>query len=129
MRLLSSLQVCPHCSQYIRPIKFRLILAGTTGLPKGVLSTQRQFLTNVLNVLPALFLSVYMLIILPQVLVGGFRAALRRGDDFPAVQSSGPQKATLVAVPLFHVTGSTSFSVGAYFMKPEFPLFMPLTYN
>lgn len=47
----------------------------------------------------------------PQVLVGGFRAALRRGDDFPTIQRKGPQKATLVAVPLFHVTGSTSFSV------------------
>lgn len=50
-----------------------------------------------------------------QVLVGGFRAALRRGDEFPAAQSTGPQKGTLVGVPLFHVTGSTSFSVGDFF--------------
>ncbi|TEB38383.1 acetyl-CoA synthetase-like protein [Coprinellus micaceus] len=63
-----------------------IFTSGTTGLPKGVLSTQRQFLTNVLNVL-----------------VGGFRAALRRGDG----------KAALVAVPLFHVTGSTSYSMMA----------------
>ncbi|KAF9566756.1 long-chain-fatty-acid-CoA ligase [Agrocybe pediades] len=73
-----------------------IFTSGTTGLPKGVLSTQRQFLTNVLNVL-----------------VGGFRAALRRGDDFPTFQRTGVQKATLVAVPLFHVTGSTSFSMMA----------------
>lgn len=30
-----------------------LTIVGTTGLPKGVLSTQRQFLTNVLNVCPS----------------------------------------------------------------------------
>ncbi|KDR75885.1 hypothetical protein GALMADRAFT_1331600 [Galerina marginata CBS 339.88] len=73
-----------------------IFTSGTTGLPKGVLSTQRQFLTNVLNVL-----------------VGGFRASLRRGEDFPTIQRIGPQKATLVTVPLFHVTGSTSFSMMA----------------
>ncbi|CAA7257483.1 unnamed protein product [Cyclocybe aegerita] len=73
-----------------------IFTSGTTGLPKGVLSTQRQFLTNVLNVL-----------------AGGFRAALRRGEDFPTKQRTVPQKATLVSVPLFHVTGSTSFSMMA----------------
>ncbi|KAJ2913136.1 hypothetical protein MD484_g7268, partial [Candolleomyces efflorescens] len=87
-----------------------IFTSGTTGLPKGVLSTQRQFLTNVLNVL-----------------VGGFRAALRRGEDLsptpsPSPSTSGststsapvvPQKAALVAVPLFHVTGSTSYSMMA----------------
>ncbi|KAF8973261.1 long-chain-fatty-acid-CoA ligase [Flammula alnicola] len=73
-----------------------IFTSGTTGLPKGVLSTQRQFMTNVLNVL-----------------AGGFRAALRRGEDFPTTQRTGPQKATLIAVPLFHVTGSTSFSMMA----------------
>ncbi len=36
------------CSQYHNRFKTRH--TGTTGLPKGVLSTQRQFLTNVLNV-------------------------------------------------------------------------------
>ncbi|KAG2015644.1 long-chain-fatty-acid-CoA ligase [Coprinopsis cinerea AmutBmut pab1-1] len=74
-----------------------IFTSGTTGLPKGVLSTQRQFLTNVLNVL-----------------VGGFRAALRRGEDLPSpMTKSCPQKAALVAVPLFHVTGSTSYSMMA----------------
>ncbi|KAF8906525.1 hypothetical protein CPB84DRAFT_1813777 [Gymnopilus junonius] len=73
-----------------------IFTSGTTGLPKGVLSTQRQFLTNVLNVL-----------------VGGCRASLRRGEDLPKIQKADPQKAALVAVPLFHVTGSTSFSMMA----------------
>lgn len=73
-----------------------IFTSGTTGLPKGVLSTQRQFLTNVFNVL-----------------VGGFRAALRRGGSLPSVQRPGPQVGALVAVPLFHVTGSTSYSMMA----------------
>ncbi|KAH6914008.1 hypothetical protein BKA70DRAFT_1260152 [Coprinopsis sp. MPI-PUGE-AT-0042] len=74
-----------------------IFTSGTTGLPKGVLSTQRQFLTNVLNVL-----------------VGSFRAALRRGEDLPWPMTRTPcQKAALVAVPLFHVTGSTSYSMMA----------------
>ncbi|KAF5355120.1 hypothetical protein D9756_005291 [Leucocoprinus leucothites] len=73
-----------------------IFTSGTTGLPKGVLSTQRQFLTNVLNVL-----------------AGGFRAALRKGDPLPSVQRPGPQAGALVAVPLFHVTGSTSYSMMA----------------
>lgn len=68
--------------------------SGTTGLPKGVLSTQRQFLTNVLNVL-----------------AGGCRAALRRGETLSVTQKGGLQKAILISVPLFHVTGSTSFSM------------------
>lgn len=74
-----------------------MFTSGTTGLPKGVLSTQRQFLTNVLNTL-----------------VGSRRAALRRGDDLAPVQNEagpGPQKGALVAVPLFHVTGLTSYSM------------------
>ena len=35
------------------------MLLGTTGLPKGVLSTQRQFLSNSLNVCYILFLHVH----------------------------------------------------------------------
>ncbi|KAF9568919.1 acetyl-CoA synthetase-like protein [Agrocybe pediades] len=70
-----------------------LFTSGTTGMPKGVLSTQRQFITNVLNV-------VY----------GGRRAALRRGDDIP-LPPVGPQKGILLSVPLFHVTGLTSLSM------------------
>ncbi|KAF8900517.1 long-chain-fatty-acid-CoA ligase [Mucidula mucida] len=73
-----------------------MFTSGTTGLPKGVLSTQRQFLTNVLNTI-----------------VGGRRAALRRGETLPQAAPPAPQKGALVAVPLFHVTGTTSYSMMA----------------
>ncbi|KAF9058217.1 hypothetical protein BJ165DRAFT_1426444 [Panaeolus papilionaceus] len=70
-----------------------LFTSGTTGLPKGVLSTQRQYLTNILNVM-----------------VSSRRAALRRGEGIP-VPVPGPQKGILIPVPLFHVTGLTSLSM------------------
>ncbi|PBK95040.1 acetyl-CoA synthetase-like protein [Armillaria gallica] len=73
-----------------------MFTSGTTGLPKGVLSTQRQFLTNTLNTI-----------------VGGRRALLRRGGNLPgpAAPVNGPQKGALIAVPLFHVTGTTSYTM------------------
>ncbi|KAK0213446.1 hypothetical protein DFS33DRAFT_1289334 [Desarmillaria ectypa] len=73
-----------------------MFTSGTTGLPKGVLSTQRQFLTNTLNTI-----------------VGGRRALLRRGGNLPdpAAPVKGPQKGALIAVPLFHVTGTTSYTM------------------
>ncbi|KAF8639785.1 hypothetical protein AX17_001045 [Amanita inopinata Kibby_2008] len=71
-----------------------IFTSGTTGLPKGVLSTHRQFLTNVLNVL-----------------VGSARARLRRGESLPPPPPSGPQKGVLLSVPFFHVTGLTSLSM------------------
>ncbi|KAJ3865458.1 hypothetical protein EV359DRAFT_38801 [Lentinula novae-zelandiae] len=70
-----------------------MFTSGTTGLPKGVLSTQRQFLTNVLNTQ-----------------VGPRRAILRRGENLTP-PPAGPQKGALIAVPLFHVTGLTSYSM------------------
>ncbi|GJE84159.1 acyl--CoA ligase [Phanerochaete sordida] len=70
-----------------------IFTSGTTGLPKGVLSTQRQFLTNLRNATAA-----------------AARAALRRGDDVPA-PPPGPQRGLLVSVPFFHVTGLTSLSM------------------
>ncbi|KAL0949958.1 hypothetical protein HGRIS_009978 [Hohenbuehelia grisea] len=73
-----------------------IFTSGTTGLPKGVLSTQRQFLTNAFNVL-----------------VGSRRAMLRRGEDLPSAPLPGPQKGVLVSVPFFHVTGTTSLSMMA----------------
>ncbi|PFH52707.1 hypothetical protein AMATHDRAFT_73844 [Amanita thiersii Skay4041] len=71
-----------------------LFTSGTTGLPKGVLSTHRQFLTNVLNVL-----------------AGPARARLRRGEDLTPPPPDGPQKGVLLSVPFFHVTGLTSLSM------------------
>ncbi|KAL5512438.1 hypothetical protein ACEPAG_3430 [Sanghuangporus baumii] len=67
--------------------------SGTTGLPKGVLSTQRSFLSNTFNTFLA-----------------KFRAVLRKGEDLPdlGAAASEPQKGLLISVPLFHVTGLTS---------------------
>ncbi|KAG2013686.1 AMP dependent CoA ligase [Coprinopsis cinerea AmutBmut pab1-1] len=71
-----------------------LFTSGTTGMPKGVLSTHRQYLTNVMNIS-----------------IGSLRAALRRGETPSAGPVPGPQKGILISVPLFHVTGSTSLAM------------------
>ncbi|KAI5477431.1 hypothetical protein MNV49_006423 [Pseudohyphozyma bogoriensis] len=70
--------------------------SGTTSLPKGVLATQRQVLTNLLNTT-----------------CSAARAILRRGEDLPppGPDPKKPQRATLLAVPLFHVTGNHSYLV------------------
>ncbi|RDB22581.1 2-succinylbenzoate--CoA ligase [Hypsizygus marmoreus] len=70
-----------------------LFTSGTTGLPKGVLSTNRMYLTNVLNVL-----------------VASRRALLRRGENI-LPKPAEAQKGILISVPLFHVTGSTSLTM------------------
>lgn len=56
-----------------------------------------------------------------QVLVGGFRAAIRKGEDVPIIQRSSPQKAALINVPLFHVTGSTSYTVCCLLSQLAYP--------
>lgn len=82
---------------------------GTTGLPKGVLTTQRQWLTNTINV--SKICAFYFHVLKGrEVSVSGRRATLRRGEDFP-VPLPGPQKSILISVPLFHVTGSTGLAV------------------
>ncbi|KAG5733854.1 2-succinylbenzoate--CoA ligase [Termitomyces sp. T112] len=68
-----------------------LFTSGTTGMPKGVLSTQRQFLTNLFNCL-----------------IGGLRSALKKGENILPVTLTGPQKGCLLSVPFFHATGATS---------------------
>ncbi|KAL5480310.1 hypothetical protein ACEPAI_1580 [Sanghuangporus weigelae] len=72
--------------------------SGTTGLPKGVLSTQRSFLTNTFNTFLA-----------------KFRAVLRRGEDLPDLGAAAtqPQRGVLISVPLFHVTGLTSAAMSS----------------
>ncbi|KAJ7283669.1 hypothetical protein C8J57DRAFT_1293235 [Mycena rebaudengoi] len=74
-----------------------IFTSGTTGLPKGVLSTQRQFMTNILNGL-----------------IGGRRAILRRGEDIPIPSPGDPQQGILISVPFFHVT-TTSHLMRASF--------------
>lgn len=65
--------------------------SGTTGLPKGVLSTQRMFLSC-----------------LPNSLTMTMRAMIRQGQDpyasLPAADEV--QKGILLPTPLFHVTGT-----------------------
>ncbi|KAK7452630.1 hypothetical protein VKT23_012029 [Stygiomarasmius scandens] len=73
-----------------------IFTSGTTGLPKGVLSTQRAFLTVVFNALSA-----------------DARAKLRSGEKLDFTPPPGPQSGTLVSTPLFHVTGSSIMLFGA----------------
>ncbi len=62
--------------------------SGTTGNPKGALGTHRNMLTNITS---ASFAQA--------------RGAMRRGDGPPAAAG---QRAILMSVPFFHVTGSHS---------------------
>jgi long-chain acyl-CoA synthetase len=65
-----------------------LYTSGTTGKPKGALGTHRNSCTSVL--------------IRPFSIARSF---LRRGETPPVADPNAPQKSTLLAVPLFHVTG------------------------
>lgn len=71
-----------------------LYTSGTTGRPKGALGTHRNIACNLVNITFA-----------------GARAALRRGDPLPA--PSDVQKAILLPVPFFHVTGCHSALIPA----------------
>ncbi|KIJ37523.1 hypothetical protein M422DRAFT_33642 [Sphaerobolus stellatus SS14] len=79
--------------------------SGTTGLPKGVLSTQRGWLGNMFNAIYA-----------------ARRRELRNGTDLPAPIGQGPEpsekkpKNNLVAIPLFHVTACTSQMVSLFYI-------------
>jgi long-chain acyl-CoA synthetase len=70
--------------------------SGTTGAPKGAYGTHRNFLTNLMNAM-----------------VNSARMFLRRGEMPPAPDPAAPKKAFLLAIPLFHVTGSHAVLVPA----------------
>ncbi|GAA5894576.1 class I adenylate-forming enzyme family protein [Sporobolomyces salmoneus] len=68
------------------------LTSGTTSLPKAVLSTQRQFLTNRLNTS-----------------IASARSLLRQGLSLPAPDPNAEQRVALITIPLFHVMGCHSF--------------------
>ena len=65
--------------------------SGTTGRPKGALGTQRNICTNLVSLG-----------------FGGARSLLRQGESLPAPDPNAPQRASLLSVPFFHVTGCHS---------------------
>src|SRR5450759_3090807 len=71
-----------------------LYTSGTTGRPKGALGTHRNIVCNLVNITFA-----------------SARAAIRRGDPLPAPAAT--QKALLLPVPFFHVTGCHSAMIPA----------------
>jgi long-chain acyl-CoA synthetase len=71
-----------------------LYTSGTTGRPKGALGTHRNIACNLVNITYTTA-----------------RAALRRGDALPAPPAM--QKALLLPVPFFHVTGCHSAMIPA----------------
>nr|WP_183213658.1 class I adenylate-forming enzyme family protein [Brevundimonas variabilis] len=62
--------------------------SGTTGQPKGVLSTQRAVNSNIITALAT-----------------QQRAFIRRGETPPPTGLAAPQYSGLISVPFFHVTG------------------------
>jgi len=68
--------------------------SGTTGKPKGALGTHRNILTN--------FMSMIFV---------RHRAALRQGEEPPALDPEAEQKGSLISVPFFHATGCHSILV------------------
>ncbi|PBK98193.1 long-chain-fatty-acid-CoA ligase [Armillaria gallica] len=75
-----------------------IFTSGTTGLPKGVLSTQRAFLTGLFNTASA---------------IG--RDYIRRGVPVPSSPVSGTQVGVLLPTPLFHITGTSATLSGAFY--------------
>jgi long-chain acyl-CoA synthetase len=80
--------------------------SGTTGQPKGATLTHRQALANLQNIL-----------------VGGVAASMR-GTPMPEAESKIPT-ATLLIVPLFHVTGCLATMMLNYFLGAKLVL-MPV---
>ncbi|MET4799164.1 class I adenylate-forming enzyme family protein [Bradyrhizobium sp. LB11.1] len=72
-----------------------LYTSGTTGRSKGALGSHRNIMCNLVNIT-----------------FSGARAAIRRGDPLPAPPPD-TQKAVLLPVPFFHVTGCHSIMIPA----------------
>ncbi|KAK0438301.1 hypothetical protein EV421DRAFT_1714443, partial [Armillaria borealis] len=83
--------------------------SGTTGLPKGVLSSQRAFLTPIFNVIS---------------LAG--RDCLRRGEPFPPVPIAGPQEGTLIPRAL---SNATAFNTAMFGTSQGLKLVLTRTWN
>lgn len=86
----------PLCTQldwhWLNHFSLRYFFLTPAGLPKGVASTQRQYLTNLMNAA-----------------AGNMKAILRRGDDIPAPDPLAHQKGLLLLIPCFHATAMQSF--------------------
>jgi long-chain acyl-CoA synthetase len=80
--------------------------SGTTGQPKGATLTHRQAIANLQNIL-----------------VGGVAASMR-GEPLPEAENKYPT-ATLLIVPLFHVTGCLATMMLNYFLGGKIVL-MPV---
>ncbi|KAG7440416.1 long-chain-fatty-acid-CoA ligase [Guyanagaster necrorhizus] len=74
-----------------------IFTSGTTGLPKGVLSSQRAFLTSLFNL----------------TLIFG-RDYIRRGLPVPSSPVSSTQNGVLLPASLFHVTGTSTTLSGTF---------------
>ncbi|GAA6011454.1 hypothetical protein JCM11491_002792 [Sporobolomyces phaffii] len=85
-RQLPSIEILPEDPAIL------FLTSGTTSLPKAVLSTQRQFLTNRFNTS-----------------IASARALLRQGLPLPAPDPNAEQRSVLLTIPLFHVMGCHSF--------------------
>ncbi|PBK66548.1 acetyl-CoA synthetase-like protein [Armillaria solidipes] len=75
-----------------------IFTSGTTGLPKGVLSTQRAFLTYLFN---------------SASVVG--RDYIRRGVPVPSSPVSGTRDGILLSAPLFHASGCCTSLSGIFY--------------
>ncbi|KAK0502195.1 hypothetical protein EDD18DRAFT_1139669 [Armillaria luteobubalina] len=75
-----------------------IFTSGTTGLPKGVLSTQRAFLTGLFNTASAVA-----------------RDYIRRGVPVPSSPVSSTQVGILLPTPLFHITGTSATLSGTFY--------------
>lgn len=98
--LLEAQPDCPMPDQAPGPDDRAMILytSGSTGHPKGAVSSHR-------NVLSALF---------SWALQAQIRNYMEHGDSPPAQPSESHQPATLLAVPLFHATGCLAIMLQSY---------------